>query len=282
MPGPPSPEGAPPGAVDAGARPAAGTASCQEAAPPAALPAAVPPRWSQRVRRLARLLRYLLPRLLGGFALISALAVAALRWVDPPASTFMVRQALVAWRTGHRPPAYYHSWVPWGRIPPVVALAVIAGEDQRFADHHGFDPIEIRNALAGWRAGRGLRGASTITQQTAKNLFLWPERGWVRKGLEAWFGALIEALWSKQRILEVYLNIAQFSPSTYGVGAASERYFRRPVDEIGLAEAALLAAVLPAPSANRLDRPSAHLKRRAAWIADQIQRLGGRRYLRRL
>jgi monofunctional glycosyltransferase len=208
--------------------------------------------------------------------------VGALRWIDPPVSAFMVRQAIAAWHSGHPPPAYYHTWVPWERLPPAVPLAVIAGEDQRFADHHGFDPVEIRAALAGWRRGNGLRGASTITQQTAKNLFLWPTRGWLRKGLEAWFTALIESLWPKQRILEVYLNIAQFSSSTYGVGAASARYFNRPVEDLTLREAALLAAVLPAPSAHRLDRPTPRLQRRADWIADQVQRLGGRRYLGRL
>jgi monofunctional biosynthetic peptidoglycan transglycosylase len=242
--------------------------------------------WSRRLthgtRRLIGLLLFLVPRVLGALALTCVLVVGALRWVDPPTSSFMVRHALVAWRTQRNPPYYYHTWVPWRDLPPVVPLAVIAGEDQRFADHHGFDPVELRKALAAWRRGAELRGASTITQQTAKNLFLWPGRSWVRKALEAWFTALIEALWSKQRILEVYLNSVQFSPSTYGVGAASERYFKRPVSDLALDEAALLAAVLPAPSALRLDRPSPHLHRRAQWIADQVQRLGGRRYLGRL
>ena len=131
-------------------------------------------------------------------------------------------------------------------------------------------------------ARRALRGASTITQQTAKNLFLWPERSWLRKGLEAWLTAWIELLWPKERILEVYLNIVQLSPSTYGVGAASERYFDRPVSELDLEEASLLAGVLPAPGAYRLDRPSGRLRRRAEWIADQTRRLGGARYLERL
>jgi monofunctional biosynthetic peptidoglycan transglycosylase len=226
--------------------------------------------------------RFLVPRVLGALALLSALIVGALRWIDPPTSSFMVRHALVAWRLDRAPPYYFHAWVPWRELPAAVPLAVIAGEDQRFADHHGFDPLELRKALATWRRGGGLRGASTITQQTAKNLFLWPGRSWVRKGLEAWFAALIEALWPKQRILEVYLNIVQFSASTYGVGAASERYFQRPVGDLTPAQAALLAAVLPAPSVYRLERPSPRLLRRAARIADQVQRLGGRRYLGRL
>jgi monofunctional biosynthetic peptidoglycan transglycosylase len=238
------------------------------------------PRWSPR--GVWRVLWFLLPRILAGLALGGALLVGTLRWVDPPISSFMVRQSYVAWRSGRPPPYFYHTWVPWERIPPVLALAVIAGEDQRFAYHHGFDPVELRKALSAWHRGGRLRGASTITQQTAKNLFLWPGRSWLRKGLEAWFTALIEVMWPKQRILEVYLNIVQFSPSTYGVGAASERYFQRPVEAVGLREAALLAAVLPAPVVYHLDRPSARLLRRAAWIADQIQRVGGRRYLERL
>ncbi len=242
--------------------------------------AAGKPEWLPR--RVLCMLWYLAPRVLAALALGSALLVGCLRWIDPPFSSFMLRQALVAWRIDRKAPAYYHTWVPWREIPPALPLAVIAGEDQRFPYHHGFDPVEIRVALAKWRRTGELRGASTITQQTAKNLFLWPERSWVRKGLEAWFSGLIEFLWPKQRILEVYLNIVQFSPSTYGVGAASERYFQRPVSELTMTEAALLAAVLPAPSAYRLDRPSPRLQRRADWIADQTQRLGGRRYLGRL
>ena len=259
-----------------------------EARPPAdpASPSPAPADWPRRLTRgsqqLAQRLIYLLARVLAGLLVGSTVIVGAMRWIDPPTSSFMVRQALVAWQAGRQAPAYYHTWVPWERIPPVMSLAVIAGEDQRFADHHGFDAVELRRALAGWYQGGGLRGASTITQQTAKNLFLWPERSWVRKGLEAWFAGLIEFLWPKQRILEVYLNIVQFSPSTFGVGAASERYFNRPVQDLTLSEAALLAAVLPAPSVYRLDRPSPRLQRRAEWIADQIQRLGGRRYLGRL
>ena len=266
-----------------GASPSAAPAPAEPPfAPPGPAPADWPRRLSPVFQQLGHRLIYLLPRVLVGLIVASTLMVGVLRWIDPPTSSFMVRQALVAWRAGRQAPAYYHTWVPWGRIPPVMPLAVIAGEDQRFADHHGFDAVEIRRALAGWRQGGGLRGASTITQQTAKNLFLWPGRSWVRKGLEAWFAGLIEFLWPKQRILEVYLNIVQFSPSTFGVGAASARYFNRPVDELTLNEAALLAAVLPAPSIYRLDRPSLRLRRRAEWIADQIQRLGGRRYLGRL
>lgn len=224
----------------------------------------------------------LLAGLLIALALTSVAVVGILRWVDPPASAFMLRHARVAAELGRPPPHYHHRWVPWDAIPTSVRLAAIAAEDQRFPLHHGFDPVEIRKAWSHYRNGGTLRGASTISQQTAKNLFLWPERSWLRKGLEAWLTAWIELLWPKERILEVYLNIVQLSPSTYGVGAASERYLGRSVSELGLEQASLLAAVLPAPGAYRLDRPSPRLRRRADWIADQTRRLGGARYLERL
>lgn len=234
------------------------------------------------LRQVARQLGRILGVLIVALALASVAVVGVLRWVDPPTSAFMLRQARVATGLGRQPPHYHHQWVPWEEIPATVRLAAIAAEDQRFPLHHGFDPVEIRNAWAKYRRGGSLRGASTITQQTAKNLFLWPERSWLRKGLEAWFTAWIEFLWSKERILEVYLNIVQLGPNTYGVGAASERYLKRSVSDLGLEEAALLAGVLPAPSSYRLDRPSRRLQRRAAWIADQSRRLGGARYLERL
>ncbi len=216
------------------------------------------------------------------FAVGSVLLIGTMRWVDPLASAFMIRHAIKSWSLGRQPPHYYNEWIAWEEIPRNVSLAVIAAEDQRFTLHHGFDPVEIRKAIRTWRTGGHLRGASTITQQTAKNLFLWPGRSWLRKGLEAWFTALIELLWPKQRILEVYLNIVQFSPSTYGIGAASARYFHRPATELTLQEAALLAGVLPSPGAYRLERPSGRLRRRAGWIVDQTRRLGGARYLERL
>ncbi|MGE5155042.1 MAG: monofunctional biosynthetic peptidoglycan transglycosylase [Bdellovibrio bacteriovorus] len=238
-------------------------------------------RWRALRQGLLLSWRFLVGALIA-LALGSVATVGVLRWVDPPASAFMLRHARVAAELGRPPPHYHHRWVPWEEIPVSVRLAAIAAEDQRFPLHHGFDPVEIRKAWSHYRTGGTLRGASTITQQTAKNLFLWPERSWLRKGLEAWFTAWIELLWPKERILEVYLNIVQFSPSTYGVGAASERYFGRPVSSLSLEEASLLAGVLPAPGAYRLDRPSPRLRRRADWIADQTRRLGGSRYLERL
>ncbi|AFL75162.1 monofunctional biosynthetic peptidoglycan transglycosylase [Thiocystis violascens] len=229
--------------------------------------------------------RWLLRLLLGltlFSVLLSVLLVGVFRWVDPPASAFMLRHAFNVWRLDQSPPYYRYDWVPWERIPPTVRLAAIAGEDQRFPHHLGFDLVEIRHAWSDYRRGGRLRGASTITQQAAKNLFLWPESGWLRKGIEAWLALLMEVLWSKERILEVYLNVAQFSPSTYGVEATSQRYFGCPASALGLEEAALLIGALPAPGMYRLDHPSERLQQRADWILDQSQRLGGMRYLKQL
>ncbi|MBV5308949.1 monofunctional biosynthetic peptidoglycan transglycosylase, partial [Chromatium okenii] len=161
-------------------------------------------------------------------------------------------------------------------------LAVIAAEDQRFPTHNGFDLIEIQNAMTAFQHGKRLRGASTISQQTAKNLFLWSGRDYLRKGLEAWLTVLIETLWSKQRILEIYLNIAQFSPDTYGVAATSWRYFNRPIFALETQQAALLAAVLPNPEHFKLQSPSAIVRQRASRIKRQMQQLGGARYLQQL
>lgn len=215
-------------------------------------------------------------------ALGSATLVAVIRWVDPPASAFMAQHALNVWRLDQTPPYYRHQWIEWTRIPPSIQLAAIAGEDQRFPSHLGFDLIEIRHAVADYLEGGHLRGASTISQQTAKNLFLWPGSGWWRKLAEGWLTLLMETLWSKERILEVYLNIAQFSPSTYGIEASAQRYFHHSASDLTPEEAALLIAVLPAPGNFSLERPSERLLQRAAWIRDQSSRLGGARYLGRL
>jgi monofunctional biosynthetic peptidoglycan transglycosylase len=230
---------------------------------------------------LKRVGRFLLKGL-GNLALLSIVLVLTLRWLDPPASAFMLRHAYNLWRLDQSPPFYHQTWVPWDRISVPTRLAAIAGEDQRFPSHRGFDLIEIRLAWTDYKNGGRLRGASTITQQAAKNLFLWPGSDWPRKLFEAWFTLLMELLWPKERILEVYLNIVQFSPNTYGIGAASLRYFDRPASELTMREASLLIGVLTAPGHYRLDRPSERLERRAAWISDQASRLGGTRYLDRL
>jgi monofunctional glycosyltransferase len=167
----------------------------------------------------------------------------------------------------------YHDWVSWRRIPRHAALAVIAAEDQLFFLHDGFDFTAIEKAVTDAQRGRRLRGASTISQQVAKNLFLWPGQSWLRKGVEVWFTVWIEFLWPKRRVLEVYLNVAQFGRGVWGVEAASRRYFGKEAARIGREEAALLAAVLPSPTRYRVIDPGPFVRSRQAWILAQMDRL---------
>lgn len=215
----------------------------------------------------------------GGFVMASLALVLALRWLPAPASSVMTQHWIKATWQGA---AFRHDWTPYQNISPHAALAVIAAEDQRFPDHYGFDFVEIQQALADQEEGQTLRGASTLSQQVAKNLFLWSGRGWVRKGLEAWFTVLLELLWSKQRILEVYLNIAEFGEYTFGVEAASRRFFNKSAAELTAGEAARLAAVLPNPRRYRVDKPSNYVLKRQRWIEQQMWQLGGVAYLDRL
>jgi monofunctional biosynthetic peptidoglycan transglycosylase len=177
-----------------------------------------------------------------------------------------------------------HRWVAWPAISPHLAVAVVAAEDQKFPHHHGFDFASISSALSGQERRRleSQRGASTISQQVAKNLFLWPGRSLVRKGLEAGLTLWIEALWPKRRILEVYLNVAEFGPGIFGVGAASAAYFGVSPAGLGPYEAARLAAVLPDPRRLRVVDPGPYAVERTFWILGQVEMLGGPAYLRDL
>jgi monofunctional biosynthetic peptidoglycan transglycosylase len=164
-------------------------------------------------------------------------------------------------------------------MSPDVALAVVAAEDQKFPVHSGFDLEAIEDAMDERKSGRRTRGASTISQQVAKNLFLWPGKNWLRKGLEAWLTIWIELLWPKQRILETYLNVAQFGPGVFGVEAAAHAYFHKPAAQLDRDEAALLAAVLPSPERFNAARPSNYVLERRSWILGQMRGLGGRSYI---
>jgi len=234
------------------------------------------PRRRPRTRRppLARSAwRYFYRALLGLLALCVGL-VFALRFFDPPSTAFMAHARWDAWRHG-RDLDIDQRWIAFEQIPSAASLAVIAAEDQRFATHLGFDVTQIADALDDARRGKRMRGASTISQQTAKNLLLWPGQSWLRKGVEAGLTALIEVLWSKRRILEVYLNVAQFGVGTYGVEAAAQRYFRKGASRLDRHECALLAAVLPNPGLLRVDAPSAYVRDRQRWILDQMDRVAG-------
>jgi monofunctional glycosyltransferase len=204
---------------------------------------------------------------------VTVLLVLVLRWLDPPTTAFMIGAQL---RGGD---AVSGEWLNWRDIPPELALAVVAAEDQRFPTHAGFDLVEIQDALQTVMKGGRVRGASTISQQVAKNLFLWSGRNFVRKGLEAYFTVLLELFWPKQRILEVYLNVAQFGDGFYGVSAASREYFGKPPGALTRYEMSLIASVLPNPVAYRPDAPSAALLNRAAFVRRHMQQLGGVAYL---
>lgn len=196
----------------------------------------------------------------------SVIAVVPLRWVNPPTTAFMLGDSRDL-------DSIRHQWVEWIDLADSLALAVIAAEDQRFLEHAGIDFESIKKSVEESRRGEGLRGASTITQQVAKNLYLWRGRSFVRKGIEAYIALLVDLAWPKQRILEVYLNVAEFGPGIYGAGAASEVYFGTPASAVTDAEAALLAAVLPNPIRLDAGNPSEYVRERQRWIVGQMQRL---------
>ena len=185
----------------------------------------------------------------------------------------MVGATVTAWASGDYEYRNRYDWVSSDRISRHAGRAVIASEDQLFFEHTGFDFQAIRKAMQSNAEGKRLRGGSTISQQTAKNLFLWRSRSWVRKGLEAWFTVLIELFWPKERILEVYLNVAQFGPNVYGVQAAATQFFGKDAARLTRRESALLAAVLPSPGRMRAATPSAYVSRRADFIQDQMRRV---------
>ena len=219
-----------------------------------------------------RLLRAAIVALLST-AMLSVAIVLVFRWLPVPTTAFMILDA---------EPGPPHDWVPWGEISGHAAVAVIAAEDQKFPSHDGFDFEAIDKALVEGGRGRRQRGASTISQQVAKNLFLWPGKSWLRKGLEVWFTILIEALWPKQRILEVYLNSVELGRGVWGIEAASRHYFGKPASRLSRQDAALLAAVLPNPKRLRVANPSSYVRRRQDWILDQMRMLGGVRLLESL
>jgi monofunctional biosynthetic peptidoglycan transglycosylase len=210
--------------------------------------------------------------------LLIVLCVLLLRWVNPVTSAFMVRASINAYSEA-APYSTDYRWVDLEDISPHAAIAVIASEDQLFPFHTGFDFKSIRQAVQHNASHKRQRGASTISQQVTKNLFLWPGGGYFRKGLEAGITLLIEWLWPKERILEVYLNIAEFGRGIYGVEAASQRYFGRPARRLNREQAALLAAVLPSPRRYRVEAPSRFVQSRRDWILRQMAGLGGTSYL---
>jgi monofunctional glycosyltransferase len=227
---------------------------------------------------VGRLLKWIVFAILA-CVVLSALLVLSLRWIDPPTSAFMLESRLRAVSEGDRTYRTDYEWVNLERISPYAAIAVIASEDQQFPFHTGFDLNSIRESVRASERGKKLRGASTISQQVAKNLFLWNGRSYVRKGVEAWMTVLIELTWPKERILEVYLNIVELGRGIYGMEAAARRFYHKPAARLTSSEAAVLAAVLPNPIRMHADRPSAYVQQRREWILGQMRALGGASYL---
>lgn len=234
-------------------------------------PAAPVPGWRRWLRRGA--ITVLL------MAAASVLLVLVLRFVPPPTSAFMLERRLHYRAEGQTGMRIDYRWRPLSEISPNLPIACVAGEDQKFPKHHGFDFDSMRQAWQANRDGKSIRGASTISQQVAKNLFLWPGRNLVRKGVEAWFTVLIEALWPKRRILEVYVNIAEFGDGIYGAEAAAQRLFHKPAAALSARESALLASTLPSPRTLSAAQPSPYVQQNAAWVEQQVRQLGGPAYL---
>ncbi|MGB9095680.1 monofunctional biosynthetic peptidoglycan transglycosylase [Erwinia sp.] len=200
-------------------------------------------------------------------------------FIPVPFSAVMVERQLGAWFSGNFDYVAHSDWTSMDDISPWMPLAVIASEDQKFPTHWGFDVQAIQSVLDNDEGGR-IRGASTLSQQTAKNVFLWDGRSWVRKGLEAGLTVGIETVWTKRRILTVYLNVAEFGEGVFGVEEASQRYFHKPASRLTMSEAALLAAVLPNPIRFKADAPSGYIRQRQQWILRQMKQLGGEGFLR--
>jgi len=217
---------------------------------------------------IKKLFKFIFKVLLGLF-LFSIFIVVVYKWVPVPFTPLM---AIRYFENPEEP--LEHDWVPMENISRHLQLAVIASEDQNFNNHSGFDFKAIQKAMEDNRTGRKIRGASTISQQTAKNVFLWPGRTWLRKGMEAYFTFLIEIIWTKERILEVYLNSIEMGKGIYGAQSASQYWFKKDAEDLNLYEAAAIAAVLPNPREYRANPASSFIQGRKNWIVRQMQNYG--------
>jgi monofunctional biosynthetic peptidoglycan transglycosylase len=242
----------------------------------------MPKKKQFRFKKFVKQLPKLSLKVILGFILLSVFSVIILKWINPITSSIMIQRKIDAVVTlkDRQMIAYY--WISYEDISKQMALAVIAAEDQNFPVHFGFDFEQIQKAIEKSESGGKLRGASTITQQVAKNLFLWEGRSFIRKGVEAYFTLLIEIFWSKERILEVYLNIAEMGDMIFGVGAASKSYFNKHPGELIIDQAALLAALLPNPKKYSVKSSSDYVLKRKEWIKRQMKSLGGTNYIKNL
>lgn len=207
------------------------------------------------------------------FIVISVVTVILFRWIPVPFTPLMVIRSVEQLADGEKA-VLSHRWVSLDKISNNLAKAVIVSEDQKFIEHFGFDFEAIEKAFEGNKKGRKIKGGSTITQQTAKNVFLWPQRSYIRKGFEMYFAFLIEIFWSKERILEVYLNSIEMGNGVYGAEAAAQHWFRKPAAKLTKYEAASIAAILPNPRKYKATGSSNYVERRKNWIIRQMGYFG--------
>lgn len=207
------------------------------------------------------------------FMALSVFSVIVFRWVPVPFTPLMLIRNVEQWSKGEKA-LYEHDWVPLKKISPNLGKAVIVSEDQKFMEHSGFDFEAIEKAFEKNKKRRRIKGGSTISQQTAKNVFLWPQRSYVRKGFEVYFTFLIEVIWGKERILEVYLNSIEMGNGIYGAEAAAQHWFRKPAAKLSAYEAASIAAILPNPRKYRATRSSGYIERKKNRIVRQMNYLG--------
>ncbi len=208
-----------------------------------------------------------------GFLIVSFLSVLLFRFVNPPISPLMIIRA-VEQKFDGKPMQIDKKWVSLENISPNLIVAVVSSEDNKFLDHHGFDFEAIEKAYDSNQKGKKIKGASTISQQTAKNVFLWPSRSYIRKGFEAYFTFMIELLWSKKRILEVYLNIIEMGDGIYGAEQASMAYYKKSASKLSVNEAAAIASILPNPRLFDPLKPSARLANHQRWIVNRMAQIG--------
>lgn len=215
-----------------------------------------------------KLLKLLL-KIIIGFLVLSIVSVIIFRWVPVPVTPLMIIRCIEQKSDG-KTMKMEHDWVSLEKISPKLQLAVVCSEDQNYLKHFGFDWGAIEKAMKANESGKKIRGGSTITQQTAKNVFLWPGRSYVRKAFEAWFTLLIEIFWSKERIMEVYLNSIEMGNGVYGAEAAAQHWFKKSAVKLNKDESAAIAAVLPNPLKYVANPPSTYISKRKNWIKQQM------------
>ena len=209
----------------------------------------------------------------------SVVVIVVFKWVPVPIIPLMVIRNIE--QTSANKKGWEHDWIPIEEISTNLQLAVICSEDQNFLKHHGFDIKAIEKAYENNKKGKKLKGASTISQQTAKNVFLWPNRSWLRKGLETYFTFLIELIWSKERIIEVYLNSIEMGPGIYGAEAASQYWFKKSASKLSIYEAAAIASILPNPLRYKANPATTYIEGRKSWIVKQMRYFGPLNYPKR-